>query len=236
MLTAAMRQLVSFEAEASAIQYFCPVAVPGPLQTRDYSRGIMSQFTHELGDDEIDLRSRRKTALQQRDPRPNIFVLFDESVLLRGSAAPGAFTEQFAEIAKFIDKGWVTARIRPLNNPYPGLGPFEMLYLDPFDEATQCCTARASCSTRSSTNHIGSRSTARSGTECGRRRWMERSPPRGSPPSRVPPTYPQTAGPRANNLRAEARRRCGGLRAGCLPVRNGEKDGRDKHASGVAQK
>jgi transcriptional regulator with XRE-family HTH domain len=139
MLTPAMRQLVSFEAEALEIRYFSPVAVPGPLQTRDYSRGIMSQFTHELSGDEIEarvnMRSHRKTAMQQRDPRPDIFVLFDESVLLRGIGGPGAFTEQFAEIAKFIGEGWVTARIHPLNNPYPGLGPFEMFYLDPADEA-----------------------------------------------------------------------------------------------------
>src|SRR5258705_3638606 len=83
MLTPSMKQLVSFEAEATAIRYFSPVAVPGTLQAEGYARGIMSQFTHELSDDEIaariHARGRRKSALHQRVPRPRIFVLFDEA-------------------------------------------------------------------------------------------------------------------------------------------------------------
>lgn len=133
MLTPAMAQLISFEAEAPVIRYFSAVAVPGPLQTEGYAGGIMRQFTHELTDEQIaariEVRARRKAALQQREPRPQIFVLFDESVLLRRIGGPAAFTEQVAEISRFIGEGWVSARIHPLDNPYPGLGPFELLYL-----------------------------------------------------------------------------------------------------------
>jgi len=139
LLTPSMRQLFGFEAEASTIRYFSPVAVPGPLQTPGYARGIMSQFTHELTDAEIearvDVRQRRKDLLRQRDPRPHIFVLFDESVLLRRIGGPAAFIEQCAELSSFIRDGWLTARIHPLDNPYPGLGPFEMFYLEAGNDA-----------------------------------------------------------------------------------------------------
>jgi len=137
MLTVAMRQLISFEAEATAIRYFSAVAIPGALQTEGYASGIMSQFTHELSDDEIaariNVRVRRKSALQQRVPRPQIFVLFDESVLMRRIGGTEAFIEQFQDLNALINDGWVTVRIHPLDNPYPGLGPFEMLYLDSED-------------------------------------------------------------------------------------------------------
>jgi transcriptional regulator with XRE-family HTH domain len=139
MLTHAMRQLFGFEAEASTLRYYSPVAVPGPLQTPGYARGIMSQFTHELSDGEIEarveVRERRKQLLRQRDPRPEIFVLFDESVLLRRIGGHTAFTEQVAELSRFISEGWLTARIHPLDNPYPGLGPFEMFHLEAGNDA-----------------------------------------------------------------------------------------------------
>jgi transcriptional regulator with XRE-family HTH domain len=134
MLTVAMRQLISFEAEATAIRYFSSVVPPGSLQTEGYALGIMSQYSHELSDDEIaariTVRGQRRFHLQRRVPRPRIFVLFDESVLLRKIGGPAAFAEQFAELSKVINEGWVTVRVHPLDSPYPGLGQFELLYLD----------------------------------------------------------------------------------------------------------
>jgi transcriptional regulator with XRE-family HTH domain len=137
MLTPAMKQLVSFEAEATVIRHFSTVGIPGVLQTRDYARGVMQQYTGDLSEDEIEARIesriRRKSALLQRTPRPHLFTLFDESVLARNIGGRQVMGEQLTAIAQDIEDGWLSVRIHPLDNPYPGIGPFEILYLGSSD-------------------------------------------------------------------------------------------------------
>jgi transcriptional regulator with XRE-family HTH domain len=133
MLTPAVRQLIGYEAEASAIRHFYPLFFPGVLQTREYAQGIMDQYSHELNPDEISARIqariRRKEGLLQRDPPPRVYTLLDESVLLRTIGGPRALGRQLAEVSQAIEAGWLTARIHPFSNPHPGLGSFEILYL-----------------------------------------------------------------------------------------------------------
>lgn len=147
MLTSAMRQVISFEAEATAILYFSNAAVPGAFQTEGYARGVMRQFTDELSQKEIDariaVRARRRVAIEQRNPRPHVFILFDEAVLLRKIGGPAAFAEQFAAIHRAVEDGWVTVRIHPLDNPFPGFGQFDLLYLGA-EESSQAVLYRES--------------------------------------------------------------------------------------------
>ncbi|WP_260725641.1 DUF5753 domain-containing protein [Dactylosporangium roseum] len=134
MLTAATKQLIAYEAEATVIRHFYPMFFPGVLQSEAYAQGIMGQYTHELSQKEIEARIqarlRRKAELLQRIPRPKVFTLLDESVLLRTiGVGQRALGEQLAEVSEAIKDGWLVARIHPFDNPHPGIGTFEILYL-----------------------------------------------------------------------------------------------------------
>ncbi|WP_238016343.1 helix-turn-helix transcriptional regulator [Dactylosporangium sp. AC04546] len=138
MLTPAMRQLIGFEAEATVIRHFYPMFFPGVLQTREYARGIMEQYSHELTPKEMDARIeariRRKQGLLQRQPRPRIFTLLDASVLLRTNGiGDNNLGKQLTEVTEAIKDGWLAARIYPFDKPHPGIGTFEILYLEAED-------------------------------------------------------------------------------------------------------
>ncbi|GGM15790.1 helix-turn-helix domain-containing protein [Dactylosporangium sucinum] len=140
MITPAMRQLIGLEAEATIIRHFYPLYFPGVLQTREYARGIMDQYSHELTpkerDARIEARIRRKQGLLQREPRPRVFTLLDESVLLRTMGIGRVnLGQQLNEVAEAIQDGWLSARIHPFDNAYPGVGEFELLYLEADDVA-----------------------------------------------------------------------------------------------------
>ncbi|MFG2037976.1 Scr1 family TA system antitoxin-like transcriptional regulator [Dactylosporangium sp. NPDC048998] len=135
LLTPAMRQLISFEAEASAIRSFALAVVPGWMQTEAYARAIMQPFTYELTEDVISARAAIRTArremIRAREPRPQIFAVLDESVLLRGFGGPETSHEQFTAIGALIDEGWVHIRIHPMANPFSPFGHYDLLYLSP---------------------------------------------------------------------------------------------------------
>ncbi|WP_432832282.1 helix-turn-helix domain-containing protein [Dactylosporangium sp. CA-092794] len=135
LLTPAMRQLISFEAEATAIRSFAPAVLPGWLQTEAFARAIISPFAHELTEAEIDaraaIRTVRREMIRQRDPRPEVFAVLDESVLLRKFGGSKTSREQFAEIGKMIAEGWVHIRIHPLESPFSPFGHYDLLYLSP---------------------------------------------------------------------------------------------------------
>ncbi|WP_432980937.1 helix-turn-helix domain-containing protein [Dactylosporangium sp. CA-233914] len=133
MLTAAMRQLISFEAEASRVLSFAPAAIPGWLQTEAYALAITQQYVGELTAQEIDarvaIRAERRKMIRRRSPWPKLFALLDESVLLRQVGGPDVLREQLAAISAAIDEGWVSVRLHPLASPYPAFGLFDLLYL-----------------------------------------------------------------------------------------------------------
>ncbi|MEV8510969.1 helix-turn-helix transcriptional regulator [Dactylosporangium sp. NPDC051484] len=132
-LTSAMRQLIGFEAEASVIRSFAPQVIPGWLQGQAYALAVTQGFTEELRDDEIETRAairvERRKALWERNPRPRLYALFDESVLLRGYGGPQALRKSLAEISTSIAEGRVTVRIHPLELPYPPFGQYDLMYL-----------------------------------------------------------------------------------------------------------
>jgi hypothetical protein len=102
----------------------------------------------------------------------------------------------------------VTARIHPLNNPYPGLGPFEMFYLDPADEA-HAVLYRESLTLDEIIDEPHRIAQHRAlWTGCGGRRWTKRIPPRGVAAIASNPDLPangRPAGPASIRPRTERR-------------------------------
>jgi transcriptional regulator with XRE-family HTH domain len=103
-LSPAMRQLVSFEAEATAICNFAPVVFPGLLQTEAYVSAVMLRFAHELTEDQISprvaIRRARREAIRRREPRPEVLLIVDESVLLRRLGGSETSHEQFTPLGE----------------------------------------------------------------------------------------------------------------------------------------
>jgi transcriptional regulator with XRE-family HTH domain len=146
LLTSAMRQLIGFEAEAAVIRSFAPQVIPGWLQSDAYARAVTQGFTGDLTEDEIDaraaIRTERRRALLGRQPRPQLFALFDESVLLREYGGAEALRESLAEISTAIERELIRVRIHPLERPYPPFGQYDLLYLT--DESSHAVLYRES--------------------------------------------------------------------------------------------
>src|SRR5689334_5249223 len=132
-LTPAVRQLIQYETEASEARHFCVALIPGRLQTDAYARQLLGHYSDELSPEamavRLEARARRRDQLLSRRERPKIYLLLDESVLLRQIGSREIMGEQLSELSKYADEGWLTVRIAPFNKPAPTLGPYELLYL-----------------------------------------------------------------------------------------------------------
>ncbi|MFI1995869.1 helix-turn-helix domain-containing protein [Actinoplanes sp. NPDC020271] len=120
-LTDATRKLVEYEHEASRIKSYAIYYVPGPLQTPDYAKALMTRFEEELTPDQIsrriEARRLRREALLSRaeSGEVSIFVMVDESVLRRTIGGPTIFAAQLRELRELIAKGTITVRMVPFS-------------------------------------------------------------------------------------------------------------------------
>jgi transcriptional regulator with XRE-family HTH domain len=133
MLTPAMKQWFSYEAEATSMRIFCAAHFPGFLQTSEFARIMLSFYEDELSPKEIaarvETRALRRGALAARQSKPDAQVLLDESLLLRTMGQPQMLGRQLAHLLDAIKDGWVTARIMPFTHANPGIGNWEIFYL-----------------------------------------------------------------------------------------------------------
>src|SRR5262249_5342571 len=141
-MTPPMRQLIRYEAEATAIRYFCALVVPGQLQIREYATAILENYrgevtegavemTDEMARLRVEARERRHRHLLERANPPKIYALLDESVLLRRIGGSDVLGNQLAELLKLINEDRLMVRIVQfdLPAPIPMLGTYEILYL-----------------------------------------------------------------------------------------------------------
>jgi transcriptional regulator with XRE-family HTH domain len=137
ILTPAMRQLIQYEAEATEARYFSVAVIPGRLQTDAYARQILSNYaavySNVLSEETLALRlearARRREQLLSRRKHTKIYLLLDESVLMRQIVNRRVMGEQLSVLAGYADEGWLAVRIAPLIKPAPLMGTFELLYL-----------------------------------------------------------------------------------------------------------
>jgi transcriptional regulator with XRE-family HTH domain len=133
ILSAAMRQLIQYEAEATEARYFSVAIIPGRLQTDAYARQLLSNYSDVLSPEvlaaRLETRTRRREQLLSRREPPKIYLLLDESVLLRQIGSRQVMGQQLSELAKYVDEGRLVVRIAPFNKPAPLIGPYELLYL-----------------------------------------------------------------------------------------------------------
>ncbi|OJF12813.1 helix-turn-helix protein [Couchioplanes caeruleus] len=140
VLSDAHRKLIEYEAEATAIRYFSIYFIPGPLQLPAYAEALMQLYVGEMPEDRIrgvlDARQRRREALLSRVGTVELFVLLDESVLMRPIGGAAVFTDQLRELQRLADEGAIKLRMVPftLEAPVTNNASFDLLSLDVNDE------------------------------------------------------------------------------------------------------
>jgi transcriptional regulator with XRE-family HTH domain len=138
-LTLAMRHMIQYEAEFTLARYYCPFYVCGVLQTESYARSVLHGFEGSLTEQEIDVRvaarMRRRAQLLARDKAPTVLMLLDESLLYRQAGGRRALGEQLADLYKYTEQGWLSARVAPYTGPMPMLATYELLYLGEDDDS-----------------------------------------------------------------------------------------------------
>lgn len=134
-LTAATMQLLQFESDASAIRIFHLTMIPGVLQTPAYASFVLATYGADLSEEDIKVRfevrmQRRRQVLDRADP-PELFLIFDESVLFREVGGPAVMAEQLRELLQVAQSPNVIVRVVPMAAaaPIALLGPFSILDL-----------------------------------------------------------------------------------------------------------
>ncbi|MCO8274948.1 DUF5753 domain-containing protein [Actinoplanes sp. TRM 88003] len=142
LLSREVRLLATYEAEASSIRSFEPALVPGLLQTRQYAEVALGLFAaRDAVGPLVEARLARQ-ALLDRDDRPPMRFLIDESALHRWAGATGDGPEimraQLDRLRLLARHPRIDIRIVPYSaGLHDGLkGPFvvlerpELLYLE----------------------------------------------------------------------------------------------------------
>ncbi|BBC37356.1 XRE family transcriptional regulator [Streptomyces graminofaciens] len=121
---------VSLEGAASLIRSYEPHFIPGLLQTEDYARGVMtSGAIGQTRPDDIErhvaLRMRRQELLT-RDNAPRLWIVMDETAVLRPVGGPEVMRAQLDRLLETTELSNVTLQIAQFDTgPHPGTyGPF----------------------------------------------------------------------------------------------------------------
>jgi transcriptional regulator with XRE-family HTH domain len=139
-LTPAMRQLIQYEAQATAIRCFHPTLIPGMLQTPEYARTVLDfwvELPEETRTARQALRVERRSRLLQGSDRPQFLLLLDESAIQRPVGGPAVMAEQLGSLLSMIKTGEIIARVVPLISgaPLGAMGSFIILDLNEDENA-----------------------------------------------------------------------------------------------------
>jgi len=118
-LTAALVQLLQFEAQAVEVRSYFPTLLPGFFQTPAYAEHILGAFIPVLTDDErrvrLEVRMLRRQAILESRGGARHFVILDESVIKREIGGPMVMADQLDLLAEIARLPTVDIRIIPLS-------------------------------------------------------------------------------------------------------------------------
>ncbi len=119
------------EAKATYISTYQCQLVYGLLQTREYAEALLSFDHADKAEEMVAARMDRQRILRREQP-PAVWVILDESVLLRTVGSRQVMREQLAHLLSFRDDPWVHIQVLPLDvGPHAGMmGSFTLLRFD----------------------------------------------------------------------------------------------------------
>ncbi|EOD69275.1 helix-turn-helix domain-containing protein [Amycolatopsis vancoresmycina] len=129
------KELMRFESEATSIQNYEPLLIPGLAQVPDYSRTIIQGASPKLSEAEVDTLVATRMTRQiifSRRPAPRIHLILDETVLTRPVCKAEVMRAQLRHLLGLAERTNVAIQIVPFRaGPHPGLdGPFVILDFD----------------------------------------------------------------------------------------------------------
>jgi transcriptional regulator with XRE-family HTH domain len=139
-LTPALRQLIQYEAEASAIRCFQPTLIPGALQTPEYARAVLgfwSDLPEETRVARYAIRAERRGRLFADKSGPPYHLVLDESVVLRRVGGAAVMAAQLRALLDVVRTANLYLRIIPFaDGALVGqLGNFTVVDLDGAESA-----------------------------------------------------------------------------------------------------
>jgi len=124
---------LGLEQGASKIFTYDAMAVMGVLQCRSYAEALLyghnPGLSHRQVTTKLDLRMRRRLALDRVDPQLELIAVIDESVLHRAIGGPAVLAEQLDHLVLAAGQPNVSIRVLPYSvGVHPALhGPFHLL-------------------------------------------------------------------------------------------------------------
>jgi transcriptional regulator with XRE-family HTH domain len=108
---------ISYESAATRIDAYLPAAVPGLLQTRDYSAALFERLLPHLSADEInhqvEIRARRQEHARQHPPQQHYVV--PETVLRRRVGSVETMRDQLGHLVEAYDKRHIELHVIPFS-------------------------------------------------------------------------------------------------------------------------
>ncbi|MDT0309581.1 helix-turn-helix transcriptional regulator [Streptomyces sp. DSM 44917] len=125
------RDFVVLERQCFLLNAYAPLAIPGLLQTRDYARAIFRMSTAGLTDEQVEKEVEARIERQQvfqRDPRPLLTFVIEQSVLERPIGGREVMREQLEHLLFCARLHFVTVQIMPTARPeHAGLNGYMSL-------------------------------------------------------------------------------------------------------------
>lgn len=122
---------------ADCILEYAPTLVPGLLQTEAYARAVIESANPFRSADQVNeriaTRLERAQHLENRNSKPDYWVVLHEAVLRSGAGGPAAMREQLAHLAAAVRSKRAVVQVIPLGSGAPALA--HMIQLMTFPDA-----------------------------------------------------------------------------------------------------
>jgi transcriptional regulator with XRE-family HTH domain len=131
--------LVGYESNATFIQQYSALVLPGLLQIREYASAVIRAIRHDAMDYEAEQRLRFRMQRQElltHKGGPDLWIILDEATLHRPIGGPAVMRKQLQRLIEAAALPNVTLQVLPFSvGPHTGMdGEFTILtFSDPAD-------------------------------------------------------------------------------------------------------
>ena len=138
--SADFEKLLGLEAEATTIETFQSMVIPGLLQTQSYMHYVLGGITHDMENSEsVDVREevrlRRQLAVLDAEDPPMFKVVLDEATLRRVADSGPVMRQQLLHLADMSTRPNIVIEVIPFTaGPYVDSGTFAVLSFDSTDD------------------------------------------------------------------------------------------------------
>ena len=136
-MTDALRRLIEYEAELTAMRSYSVYYLPGPFQVPAYASALTNSWGDELAAQNIrwllEARQRRRRIIRERmdSKQLRVAMLLDQSVLERQVGGAATIADQLQELHDLVNGGQMAIRMLPfdLESPIANNASYDLLTL-----------------------------------------------------------------------------------------------------------